>query len=570
MNKVIAILLTTALMAASCSQQGKETKAGQEPPHLEKRGGVTQLIVQGQPWLVLGCELGNSTSSSRAYLAPYWQKLKDAGVNTVLAVVSWEQTEPVEGQFDFTVVDNLLEDARSNNMKLALLWFGSWKNGITSYTPTWVKRDTNRFPLAQTPDGKPLPILTTLGDETCKADAKAFAAMMAHLKKVDAQQQTVVMIQMENEVGLHGHPRDYCQLAEAAYKGQVPKALTDWLSAHRDSLLPETRKAWEAGGCKTEGTWQEVFSPADRAAELFMAWHYASYMDRVTEAGKQEYELPTFVNAWIVQPEDTRPGNYPSGGPQAQNHDIWRAAAPHIDILSPDIYLNDFPRQLALYARSGNPVFIPESRSGQNGAANAAYAIGAKGAIGYSPFGFERNCDDDVNATFRSFYQNVGRIAPLILSAQADGRIGAAWLKGAEPTQVKDTILLADVRIVCELISSGMRNGGAPQLTGGTYAPDAIGYAIAIRQGDESYLFLGSNVRITFLPADGKGIVGLAKVTEGDYDEQGQWVEGRWLNGDEIQLRYDLLYAVDEGFSGQGLNFGRPEPSFQRVELFRY
>lgn len=215
-------------------------------------------------------------------------------------------------------------------------------------------------------------------------------------------------------------------------------------------------------------------------------------------------------------------------------------------------------------------MFIPESRSGQNGAANAAYAIGAEGAIGYSPFGFERNCDDDVNATFRSFYQKAGRIAPLILSAQADGRIGAAWLKGSEPARVKDTILLADVRIVCELISSGMRNGGAPQLTGGTYAPDAIGYVIAIRQDDESYLFLGSNVRITFLPADGKGIVGLAKVTEGDYDEQGQWVEGRWLNGDEIQLRYDLLYAVDEGFSGQGLNFGRPEPSFQRVELFRY
>ncbi len=569
MNKVIAILLSAVLMAG-CTGERKETPAGQEPPHLEKRGGVTQLIVQGQPWLVLGCELGNSTSSSRAYLAPYWLKLKDAGVNTVLAVVSWEQTEPAEGQFDFTVVDNLLEDARRNNMKLALLWFGSWKNGITSYTPTWVKRDTNRFPLAQTPDGKQLPILTTLGDETCKADAKAFAAMMAHLKKVDAQQQTVVMIQMENEVGLHGHPRDYCPLAEAAYKDQVPKALTDWLSAHRDSLLPETRKAWEAGGCKTEGTWQEVFSPADRAAEIFMAWHYASYMDRITEAGKQEYQLPTFVNAWIVQPEDTRPGNYPSGGPQAQNHDIWRAAAPHIDILSPDIYLNDFPQQLALYARSGNPVFIPESRSGQNGAANAAYAIGAEGAIGYSPFGFERNCDDDVNATFRSFYLKAGRIAPLILSAQADGRIGAAWLKGSEPTRVKDTILLADVRIVCELISSGMRNGGAPQLTGGTYAPDAIGYVIAIRQDDESYLFLGSNVRITFLPADGKGIVGLAKVTEGDYDEQGQWVEGRWLNGDEIQLRYDLLYAVDEGFSGQGLNFGRPEPSFQRVELFSY
>ena len=557
-------------MAGSCSQGRKQATAMQETPHLEKRGGVTQLMVEGQPWLVLGCELGNSTSSSRNYMAPYWQKLKDAGVNTVLAVVSWEQTEPVEGQFDFTVVDHLLEDARSNDMKLALLWFGSWKNGITSYTPTWVKRDTKRFPLAQTPEGKSLPILTTLGDETCQADAKAFAAMMRHLKEVDARQQTVVMIQMENEVGLHGHPRDYCALAEAAYKGQVPKTLTDWLSAHQDSLLPETRQAWMAGGCKTAGTWEEVFGPADRAAEIFMAWHYAAYMDRITEAGKKEYALPVFVNAWIVQPEDTRPGNYPSGGPQAQNHDIWRAAAPHIDILSPDIYLNDFPQQLSLYTRSGNPVFIPESRSGQNGAANAAYAIGAKGAIGYSPFGFERNCDDEVNATFRSFYQKAGRIAPMILAAQTENRIGAAWLKGDNPVRVKDTIRLGDVWIVCELISSGMRNGGAPQLTGGTYDPEAIGYAIAIQQTDDHYLMLGSNVRITFLPAKGEGIIGLAKVTEGDFDEQGQWQEGRWLNGDEIQLRYDLLYAVDEGFSGQGLNFGHPEPSFQSVELFTY
>ena len=570
MNKVIAILLTATLMAGSCSQERRQATTVQEPPHLEKRGGVTQLIVEGQPWLVLGCELSNSTSSSRNYLAPYWQKLKDAGVNTVLAVVSWEQTEPVEGQFDFTVVDHLLEDARSNDMKLALLWFGSWKNGITSYTPTWVKRDTKRFPLAQTPEGKSLPILTTLGDETCQADAKAFAAMMRHLKEADAKQQTVVMIQMENEVGLHGHPRDYCALAEAAYKGQVPKTLTDWLSAHKDSLLPETRQAWMAGGCKTAGTWEEVFGPSDRAAEIFMAWHYAAYMDRITEAGKKEYALPVFVNAWIVQPEDTRPGNYPSGGPQAQNHDIWRAAAPYIDILSPDIYLNDFPQQLSLYARSGNPVFIPESRSGQNGAANAAYAIGAKGAIGYSPFGFERNCDDEVNATFRSFYQKAGRIAPMILAAQAENRIGAAWLKGDNPRLVKDTIRMGDVWIVCELISSGMRNGGAPQLTGGTYDPEAIGYAIAIQQTDDHYLMLGSNVRITFLPAKGEGIIGLAKVTEGDFDEQGQWQESRWLNGDEIQLRYDLLYAVDEGFSGQGLNFGRPEPSFQKVELFTY
>lgn len=570
MKKGIIISLLTLMAICSCHQNKPVEKELPAGPHLERRGNVTQLIVNDRPWLVLGCELGNSTSSNREYLAPYWQQLKDAGVNTVLAVVSWEQTEPEEGQFDFTVVDHLLADARANGMKLALLWFGSWKNGITSYTPTWVKRNTERFPLARTPEGKPLPILTTLGLETCHADARAFAAMMRHLKEVDAREQTVVMIQMENEVGLHGHPRDYCDLAEKAFKEQVPKALTDWLTAHRETLLPETRQAWEQGGCKTEGTWEEVFSPADRAAEIFMAWHYAAYMDRITAAGKQEYDLPTFVNAWIVQPEDTRPGNYPSGGPQAQNHDIWRAAAPHIDILSPDIYLNDFPAIVQMYARSANPVFIPESRSGQNGAANAAYAIGAMGAIGYSPFGFERNCSADENATFRSFYRTAARMAPQLLAAQAEGRIGAAWLKGSEPLRVKDTIRLGDVDIVCELISSGMRNGGAPQLTGGTYDPAAIGYAIAIRETDNSYLLLGSNVRITFLPHDGRGIIGLAKVTEGCFDCQGRWTEGRWLNGDEIQLRYDLLYAVDEGYSGQGLNFGKAEPSLQRVELFKY
>jgi len=569
MKKSLLFLLAILLMVGSCTQKDNNDKSVAEPPHLEKRGQVTQLIVKGQPWLVLGCELGNSTSSSREYLAPFWQQLKESGVNTILAVVSWEQTEPVEGQFDFSVVDNMITDARANDMKLVLLWFGSWKNGITSYTPTWVKKDTKRFPLAQTPSGQQLPILSTLGDETCQADSKAFTAFMRHLKEVDAQEQTVIMIQMENEVGLHGHPRDYSPLAEKVFHSPVPEALTAWLTAHRDSLLPETRSAWEAAGCKTEGTWEEIFSPADRAAEIFMAWHYASYMDKITASGKAEYALPTFVNAWIVQPEDTRPGNYPSGGPQAQNHDIWRAAAPHIDMLSPDIYLSDFPQQLGLYARSGNPVFIPESRSGQEGAANAAYAIGAKGAIGYSPFGYERNCTDESNATFHSFYHKAGRVAQQILEAQADGRIGGVWLKGDNPKKVKDEILLGDVRIQCELISSGMRNGGAPQLTGGTYAPDAIGYAIAI-QNDNDYLFLGSNVRITFLPADGQGTIGLAKVTEGDFNEQGEWIEGRWLNGDEIQLRYDLLYAVDEGFSGQGLNFGRPEPAFQKVELFKY
>ena len=555
---------------AACNHNGPAASGNAAPaPHLEKRGNVSQLIVQGEPWLALACELGNSSSSSKEYMAPYWAKLKESGINTVLAVVSWEQVEQEEGVFDFTVVDNLISAARENSLKLAILWFGSWKNGISSYQPVWVKTDKERFPLAQTKEHKELPILSTLGKNTCEADGKAYAAMMKHIKEVDSAEQTVIMIQMENETGLHGYPRDYCPAADDAFAGPVPSELIEYLEVHRGELLPETLAAWEKGGFRTSGTWDQVFGGGDRAAEIFMAWNYASYMDKISAAGKAEYDIPTFVNAWIVQPEDTRPGNYPSGGPQAQNHDIYRAAAPHIDILSPDIYLDDFPEILRMYSRCGNPVFIPESRAGQNGAANAAFAIGEMGAIGYSPFGFERSVDNPSNDSFKAFYRKAGEASKAILDAQAAGKIGAAWVKGSSPMRVSQDIVLGDYRIGVELVSSGRRNGGAPQLTGGTYDPNAVGYAIAIQEDEDDFLFLGSNVRITFKPKDGNGTIGLARVIEGDF-RKGEWIPGRWLNGDEIQLRYDLLYAVDEGYSGQGLNFGKPDPGFIKVKLYKY
>ncbi len=568
-TRIITAICAAALMLAACAPAPEKTLTAAPAPHLEKRGDVTQLIVNGKPYLALACELKNSSASSREFMAPRWAQLKQAGINTVLAVVTWEQFEKEEGQYDYSVVDALVEDARANGLKLALLWFGSWKNGISSYHPVWVKKDAERFPSALTRDGKTLPILSTLGQATAKADGKAYAAMMRHLKDIDSVEQTVVMIQMENEVGLHGYTRDYCPAANAAFAGQVPAELLSYLSAHKDSLLPETLAAWKSGGFKTSGTWEEVFGKSDRTDEIFMAWNYASYLNTVSAAGKAEYNLPTFVNAWIVQPEDHRPGNYPSGGPQAQNHDIWRAAAPAIDILSPDIYLSDYPSILRMYARNGNPVFVPESRAGQNGAANAAFTIGEMGGIGYSPFGFDVDPFNPANATFSEFYRKADAASEIILDAQAEGRIRAAWLKGSDPLRLKDEVTLGDYRICFELVSSGRRNGGAPQLTGGTYAPDAVGYAIAIRESEDSYLFLGSNVRITFLPKEGNDIVGLAKVTEGDYRD-GKWVEGRWLNGDEIQLRYDLLYAVDEGFSGQGINFGTPQPGFVKVQLYKY
>ena len=570
MKNTALILLSLFFFFSCAGNQKVDEQCELAPiPHLEKRGDVTQLIVEGKPYLALAMELTNSAASSREYMKPYWPQLKESGVNTVLAVVSWEMIEPEEGKFDFKVVDELIKDARANDLKLALLWFGSWKNGYTSYTPKWVKKDTGRFPLALTKDGKQLSIMTTLSQTSWEADAKAYGELMKHIAQVDREEQTVVMMQVNNEVGLHGYTRDYHPEAVKAFNGPVPQALIDYLVKNKEQLLPETRAAWEKQGCKTAGTWEEVFGKGDYTDEMFMAWNYGHYMNAIAQAGKDVHPIPTFVNAWIVQPEDKHPGNYPAGGPQAQNHDIWRAAAPAIDILSPDIYLPDYPTIIQKYARAGNPVFVPESRAGQGGAANAAYTIGQMGGIGYSPFGVERSIASPANETFCKFYQLAGSVADLILEAQAKGTISATWVKALDPTRLKDEVVMGDYKLVYELVSSGQRKGGAPQRLGGTYAPDAQGYAIAIQLADDTFLFLGSNIRVQFLPADGKGVAGLAKTTEGRF-ENGEWIEGRWLNGDDIQLRYDLLPAADEGFSGQGLDFDKPTPEFLKVELYKY
>ena len=569
--KNIVLLVVSLFLFISCTGEQKENVPRELPPipHLEKRGNVTQLIVEGKPYLALAMELTNSASSSREYMKSYWSQLKESGVNTVLAVITWEMIEPEEGKFDFKVVDEIIEDARANDLKVALLWFGSWKNGYTSYTPKWVKKDTERFPLALTKDGKQLSILTTLAQSSWEADAKAYAATMKHIAEVDREEQTVIMMQVNNEVGLHGYTRDYHPEAVKAFNGPVPQMLIDYLIANEARLLPETLNAWKKQGCKTSGTWEEVFGKGDYTDEMFMAWNYGHYMNAIAQAGKDIYPIPTFVNAWIVQPEDKHPGNYPAGGPQAQNHDIWRAAAPAIDILSPDIYLPDYPTIIQMYARAGNPVFVPESRAGQGGAANAAYTIGQMGGIGYSPFGVEASIVSPTNESFRQFYQLAGSAADLILDAQAKGTISATWVKALDPTRLKDEVVMGDYKLVYELVSSGQRKGGAPQRLGGTYAPDAQGYAIAIQMSNDSFLFLGSNIRVQFLPVDGKGVVGLAKTVEGNFVD-GKWVEGRWFNGDDIQLRYDLLPAADEGFSGQGLDFSKPNPQFIKVELYKY
>ena len=278
-------------------------------------------------------ELGNNTATSLENMQPIWAKLVAGNLNCVLAAVHWAQMEPTEGHYEFALVDGLIQEARRNNLKLVFLWFGSWKNGLSSYVPYWVKQDYKRFPRIQVKGGKSIELLSTLSDATRDADARAYRALMRHIKEVDGQRHTVLMMQVENEVGVLRDSRDRSAPANRAFAGPVPRELMNYLQQHKDTLSPELREVWAANGSKTSGTWEEVFGPGkpdsvdmpiqtnsppmsqeeyDSPAggklhwpvdEIFMAWNYARFVGKVIEEGKAEYNIPMYVNALAAAAE---------------------------------------------------------------------------------------------------------------------------------------------------------------------------------------------------------------------------------------------------------------------------
>ena len=545
-------------------------------PHLEKRGLATQLIVDGKPYLALSGELSNTISSNLEYMKTVWPMLADrVHLNTVLTGMCWAWIEPEEGKYDFTIADAAIENARQHNLHIVWLWFASWKNGLSSFPPPWVKANQDRLPRAQITDGKSVEVLSTLSDNNREADARAFAALMRHTREVDTTHR-VIMVQLENEVGLIGDSRDRSPLGNAAFAQPVPRELMDYLQKNKDSLLPEFRKIWEATGFKTAGTWEEVFGqgPA-KADEIFMGWNYARYINRVAEAGKKEYPIPMFVNAWIVQPTDNVPGDYPSGGPQAHMHDIWRAGGPQIDLLCPDIYLPDFVELTARYTRSGNPLYVPESKGDINGAANAFYAIGQHNAIGYSSMGIDsmgrtviEGPDFFGEATAKlppieqrplpMAYATLSQLAPLILDHQSKGSIAAASVNKQNPEmQVK----LGDYTLSVTLQRDPRTYSAVPDLTG---------YGIFMLVGPDEYLMAGDNLQVTFTPhTPGPPIASLAWQESGKF-ENGKWIRTRILGGDDSVLRYDMVTVAAMGQSGSGVRLTAGESGIQKVKVYRY
>ncbi len=517
-------------------------------PHLEKHGNATQLVVDGKPFLILGAELHNSSSSNLDYMRPIWPELAAIPLNTVLTPLSWELIEPREGQFDFTLVDGLIRDARENHLHLVFLWLASWKNGMSSYAPMWVKQDTKRFPRVIEKDGSVVEILSTLGQETMKADARAFAATMRHIREVDGDAHTVLMMQVENEVGVLGDSRDRSPAANQAFSGQVPAQLINYMQQHRDTLIPEFRQVWEAAGAKTSGTWEEVFGPGAGTDKIFMAWNYGRYIQQVAAAGKAEYPIPYYVNTWLAGPNAV-PGQYPSGGPLPEVMDVWKAAGSSIDIYSPDIYARNFAEWCDRYNRGGNPMFIPETRGGAQGGANVLYAIGAHETIGFSPFGIDIPpretppplTEADPNNELGKSYKVLQDLAPIILAHEGKGEMAGFLLDQDHPEMTVD---LDGYRLQMHL----------DELFG-SEAKNAAGMIIAIGPGE--FLGAGRGFMVTFSRKDSPSIhVGIGAIDEGTFSE-GAWVPGRRLNGDENN-------------QGKDWRFPSQRISVEKVSVYQY
>ena len=548
---------------------------------------ATQLIVDGKPFLVLGAEPPTSGPSNLEYLRYMLQVLADTHQNTAEIAVGWNWIEPEKGKYDFKIVDAAIEDARKIGQRIVLVWFGSWKNGVSSFAPTWVKADQDRFPRAQIEEGRTAETLSTLSQNNWEADARAFAALMRHIREVDRSHR-VIMAQVENEIGIFGDSRDRSDLANKAFAAPVPAELMDYLQKHKDKLLPEFRKIWEAAGFKTSGTWEEVFGKVPEADEIFMAWNYARYVNRVAEAGKKEYPVPMFVNVQGSQGW----GRGPSG--EAIDHvlDIWKAGAPPVDMSCPDAYMgrqdaaNHIVDITTRYARSDNPFFTVEASDGEMGAAHAFYAIGQQRAIGYSGMGNDGLLDwftktginfpvwhtpAGMDSPTRLFgfggpgstkplppvpaeyeakalsqaFLTLSQIAPQILEHQSKGTIAGVALDKQKPDE--------KVKLGNYILNVGLPRGRGQQAT----VPDLIGYGVFMAVGPDEYLVAGNNLHITFTPdTPGPPIAGLAEQEAGRFDANGKWVATHLLGGD------------DSSESVVRLSWG--ERAIQRVTLYRY
>jgi hypothetical protein len=514
-----------------------------QPPYLQKTKASNQLIVNGEPFLLLGAELHNSTLSNACFFASLLPKLKAMNVNTILGAVSWAMIEPVEGEFDFVELDRCIVAAREQGFHLVLLWFGSYKNATSSYPPAWVQRDDKRFPRMQLRQAggvlKTVNVLQPFCDAAKNADARAFAALMRHVKEFDSAYSTVIMVQVENEVGLMGDSRDGSSTATLLYQSPVPDGLLAHLSADYDRLHPTFKEKFPSVRGKTGPlSWAEVFGPGPLAEDLFMADAFSRYVQFVAAAGRAEYDIPLYMNVALCSedpswqdfgyipadiPSGDRPGEYPSGGPVGHNLDVYRYNAPDIQFYGPDIYLQNYEVASECFRHESLPLFVPEQRRDEYGARRMWPAYGTQLAIGCSPFGVDSLLPHE-KSPFTLHYKLLHDVRKYILDAQATrpDDIFGFYFDEQEHSQEKPWVKsFGDYEATVERVFSFGKKGQA-----------AAG--MLIRQPDGKYIAVGFGYHVIFRSTNPNSVfTGVLCVEEMEAQEDGTLRRARVFNGDE-------------------------------------
>jgi beta-galactosidase GanA len=510
-----------------------------DAPHFVEQNGRWALMVDGAPYLMLGGQIHNS-SAWLSELPSVWQSLADLHANTVEAPVYWEQIEAQPAKFDWTNVDAIVNGAREHHLHVVLLWFGTWKNGNMQYAPAWIKTNPKKYPRVIRADGEPADVLSANSRTNLEADKAAFIALMRHLKELDGDVHTILMVQVENESGIIGSVRDFSPESNKEFDGQVPAQML-------------------AAADKKPGTWRDVFG--GDADELFQLYHQALYVNEIAAAGKAAFDIPVYMNVWLAglpaelpQRQIYQPGiQYPSGGAIQRWVGLWRKLAPAVVACAPDIYTSDVDSVRGIlkdYARPDNPLFVPEIGR-TDGFAKFLFAALGQGAVGFAPFGVDPHgwniLGDAPPAAHARNFALIGPMSREIAKLNFEGKVKTA-IEDAAATQ--EELDFGEWQATVKF--------GFPQWDG-RRAPgtnDHHGAALVAQLGPDEFLVTGVDASVSFhLPGHKPGMRSqFLSAEEGSY-QNGVWKTVRLWNGDEVD---------------RGLQFHANEPAVVRVKLTKF